>query len=210
MNAAFDAKLNKKYADMIASVKKRERKTSSANAERCVPAVQNDCIDQKSDFSTSVDPDNGGRQCTLSLSRQQAAGVNNPGGMDNDALSPSVFTDSDKTIETQQKVHNLNRGEQSSSPLGSNNIIASRHTLSTKLRPSKRSNSHSAVAASFATTTTSRISSLGPWICDMCTFENLRNITRNSRCEMCDSVRPKELVSDYLKARDMEVVNIDC
>jgi hypothetical protein len=43
----------------------------------------------------------------------------------------------------------------------------------------------------------------------MCTFENLRNITKNSRCEMCDSVRPKESESDYRKM-DAEVVEIDC
>ena len=59
-----------------------------------------------------------------------------------------------------------------------------------------------------AMTSSSRISSLGPWTCRTCTFENLRNITKKARCEMCDTVRPIELGSDCRKA--VKIVNIEC
>lgn len=193
---------------MIASVKRREGKASSDDAEHLVLVVQNECIDGKSSLGVSADLKNGGNQCAFISSRQQAAGVNDPGSLDNDAISPSVSIDSDKTIETPQMFRDHTRGKPSSSPpLASNckKIPAKHNTSSTESRPSKRSDSNSAVA----TTASSRIFSLGPWNCDMCTFENLRNITKNSRCEMCDSVRPKESESDYRKM-DAEVVEIDC
>ena len=54
----------------------------------------------------------------------------------------------------------------------------------------------------------SRISSLGPWVCRACTFNNLRNLTKKARCEMCNAVRPIELGSG--DKRGAEVVNIEC
>jgi hypothetical protein len=208
-NAAFDAKLNKTYAEMIASVKRREGKTSSDDAEHRVLIVQNEYIDGKSGEGVLADLKNGGNQCAFISSRRQDAGVNDPGNLDNDAISPSVSVDSDKTIETPQSFRDHTRGEHSSSPpLASKKKIAAKHnTSSTKSRPTKRSDSKSAVAT---TPASSRIFNLGPWNCDMCTFENLRNITKNSRCEMCDSVRPKESDSDNRKMKDAEIVEIDC
>jgi len=53
----------------------------------------------------------------------------------------------------------------------------------------------------------SRISSLGPWVCRACTFNNLRNLTKKARCEMCNAVRPIELGS--ADKRTADVVNIE-
>jgi hypothetical protein len=206
-NAAFDAKLNKTFAEMIASVKRREGKSSSGDAEHRILAVQNESID--GELGVSTDVENEGNQLAFISSRCQTAVANAPESSDNDAISPSVSVDSDKTIETPQRFRDHTRGTQSSSPpLASNRKIATKHsTSSTKSRPTKRSDSYSAVVA---TATSSRIFNLGPWNCDVCTFENLRNITKNSRCEMCDSVRPKESESDYRRTKDAEVVEIDC
>ena len=96
-------------------------------------------------------------------------------------------------------------------PPGSRDKTTGNRVLTRMPTSSKGPDSKSAVTtASVATTSSAKFSSLGTWICDACTFENLRNITRNSRCEMCDSVRPKEPVPNSRKLKDVEVVNIDC
>ncbi|KAL3798235.1 hypothetical protein ACHAW5_008316 [Stephanodiscus triporus] len=210
-NAAFDAKLNNKYAELIASVKKREGRSSSAKAR--VPAVQNDSLERKSssvDDEKSAIREGGEGQTAVTSSRQQTSGVSDLGGMDNEAVSPSISTDSDKTVEAPRKIREANH-EETYSPSASIYNTTGKRASSRKSTSSKKSDSHSAVAMTFATTSSARISSLGPWICNACTFENLRNITRNSRCEMCDTVRPKESEPDHhRKARDVEIVNIDC
>lgn len=176
--------------------------------------MQNDSLERKS--SRSVDDEkpaireDGDGQTAFTSSRQQTSGVSDLGDMDNEAVSPSVSTDSDKTVETPRKIREVSH-EETSSPSASKYKTTGKRASARKSTSSKKSDSHSAVAMAFATTSSSRISSLGPWICNACTFENLRNITRNSRCEMCDTVRPKESEPDHhRKARDVEIVNIDC
>ncbi len=213
-NAAFDAKFNNRFAELIASVKNREGRASSEYAEHRVAAARNDGVERKSDYGfdgeKSAIHKDGGSQTAFTPSRRQTTVTSDVGGVDDEAVSPSVSTDSERTVETPQKIRNNRKGTSGPSP-GSRNKTTGNRVLTKKSTSSKGHDSHSAVAtASFAATSSARISSLGTWICDACTFENLRNITRNSRCEMCDSVRPKEPVPDYRKFKDVEVVDIDC
>jgi len=187
-NAAFDAKFMNRYAELIASVKEREGRASSECTEHRVAAARNDGVDRKSDYGVDDEKSaihkDGGSQTAFKPSRRQTTVASDVGGVDDEAVSPSVSSDSETT---------------------------GNRVLTRKSTSSKGPDSQSAVAtASVATTSSAKISSLGTWICDACTFENLRNITRNSRCEMCDSVRPKEPVPNSRKFKDAEVVNIDC
>jgi hypothetical protein len=214
-NPAFDAKFNNRYAELIASVKERGGRASSDDGERRVPAARNDGVKRKSDCGLDGEKSaihkDGGSQTAFTPSRGLIMVASDAGGVDDEAISPSVSTDSEKTVETPQKIRNNRKGS-SSPPPGSKKKTAGNRVSSKKSTPlDKEPDSHSAfAAASFAATSSARISSLGPWVCDACTFDNLRNISRNSRCEMCDSVRPKESASDYRKFKDVEVVNIDC
>ena len=194
-NAAFDAKLDNRYAELIASVKEREGRASS---------------DYGVDGEKMGIHKDGGSQSAYKPSRRQTTVASDVGGVDDEAVSHSVSSDSERTVETPHKIRN-NRIGASSPPPGSRNKTTGNRVLTRKSTSSKGPDSQSAVAtASVATTSSAKISSLGTWICDACTFENLRNITRNSRCEMCDSVRPKEPVPNSRKFNDAEVVNIDC
>ena len=208
-NAAFDAKFNNRYAELIASVKEREGRASSECTEHRVAAARNDGVERKSDYGVDGEKSaihkDGGSQTAFKPSRRQTIVASDVGGVDDEAVSPSVSSDSERTVETPQKIRNY------APPPGSRNKTTGNRVLTRKSTSSKGPDSQSVVATAYvATTSSAKISSLGTWICDACTFENLRNITRNSRCEMCDSVRPKEPVPNSRKLKDAEVVNIDC
>lgn len=90
-----------------------------------------------------------------------------------------------------------------SKPIAGTPRLANALTTATKHIVSNKKPKYVPVAKPMA----SRISSLGPWVCNACTYHNLRNTAKKARCEMCDAVRPIELGRGR---RAVEVVNIEC
>lgn len=215
-NVAFDTKLNTKYAELIASVKKRDtRRTTTTTTskedtviEHDISLAQNVSVEQKGNYKCLHDTpslenhldDDVRLACA---SKCQPLDVDG-GSQCNGKISPSVTLTYDKMKMAEKKsdLATTNSTEKCASSNKATNKLKSNPTTT-------------------ATTTTiapgTRIQNLGPWICDACTYNNVRNITRNSRCEMCNTVRSRVLDSDQrcsssaaTTMNDVEIVNIDC
>lgn len=196
-NVAFDTKLNTKFAELIASVKMRDTGRRTI-VEHNISMTQNVSVEQKGNSmclhdSTSLENyhDDDDVRLACSLKGQPTT---------NDIVLPLVTVESsDKMAENKSDVW----ATSSSGKCASSNKATKKLTLTTT-----------------TTTTTiapaTRIQNLGPWICDACTYNNVRNIARNSRCEMCNTVRSRVVDSEQqcsstaTSTNDAEIVNIDC
>ena len=210
-NVAFDTKLNTKYAELIASVKKRDTRRTTTTKEDTViehdiSVAQNDNVEQKGNGSlhdsTLLENHHDDNELDCA-SKCQPLDVDG-GSQCNGNISQSVTLTSDKMKMAEKKSDLV--ATNSTEKCASSNKATNKLTFNT---------------TTAATTTTiapgTRIQNLGPWICDACTYNNVRNITRKSRCEMCNTVRPRELDSDQrcsssadTTMNDVEIVNIDC
>ena len=191
-NEGFDAELNNNFTAMIAAVKMRKGQapTGGGNgmAVKSNGEAQESGIDVHRVASLNSNEINESHTAIAS-SQQQPTCNTEPECINNDAVSPSASIDSDKTVETPQK-----------SSAAKPKAVVTKRSSSKKSKPS-RSNSNN------ITSCVTRVNSVGPWICNSCTYENQRNVTKKARCEMCNTARPKPKDS---AARDIEVVNIDC
>ena len=212
-NIAFDTKLNNKFVELIASVKKRDNcqttttsLTEDTVVEHDISLAQNVSVEQKGNYKCLHDTPSLENHLDDDDVRLACASKCLPldkGSQCNDIVSPSVTLTYDKMRMAEKK---------SDLTTNSTEKCASSNKAANKLKSNPTTT---------ATTTTiapgTRIQNLGPWICDACTYNNARNITRNSRCEMCNTVRPRELDSDQrcsssaaTTMNDVEIVNIDC
>mmetsp|Transcript_24518 Transcript_24518/g.52819 ORF Transcript_24518/g.52819 Transcript_24518/m.52819 type:complete len:491 (+) Transcript_24518:24-1496(+) len=237
-NEIFDAKLNNKFATMIAEVKKKKRQQvtkAGGDHDHGDPPVAaksdgNNVQESGSDgfhcepasVNQEATSENHHHTATASSQQQLVAGNSELGRIDNDAVSPTASMDSDKTVETPQKFRqNGNHKQTPSSPPPSKSKVAAvvkhRGASSAKkskfAKPNSRSTDTGTPGNNNSSSSCSRVSNLGPWVCNTCTFENLRNVARRARCQMCDAVRPVETGPDdhhQQVAKEVEIVNIDC
>jgi len=185
-NKAFDAEMKNNFKEMIELVKKR----NVTNGDEHDSAINSNGGAQESGGIDGI-----GSMASLSNRSclQQSASISESGRIRSASASTSATMGGIKA-STPQSARQKNKHKQKSSPPSLSKATAKRAS------PQKfsRSNSRS-----------SKVSNLGPWSCQACTFENMRNTTRTARCQMCDAVRPKELDLGK-RANEREVVNIDC
>ena len=203
-NIAFDTKLNNKFVELIASVKKRDNSQTTTTSltedtvvEHDISLAQNVSVEQKGNYKCLHDtPSLENHHDDNELDCASKCLPLDKGSQCNDIVSPSVTLTYDKMKMAEKK----------------SDLATSSNKATNKLKSNPTTT---------ATTTTiapgTRIQNLGPWICDACTYNNVRNITRNSRCEMCNTVRSRLLDSDQrcsssadTTMNDVEIVNIDC
>jgi hypothetical protein len=206
-NIAFDTKLNAKFAELIASVKMRDTSrttTLSLNegtvVEHNISLAQNVSMEQQ-----QQQKGNNKSLENLHEDDEKLACASTRDGVSqcNGNVSPSVTLTSDKMKMADEK----------------SDLLATASPIE-KYASSNKATKKLTFTTSTATTTiaapATRIQNLGPWICDACTYNNVRNITRNSRCEMCNTVRPRVVDSEQrcsssaTTTDDAEIVNIDC
>lgn len=218
-NASFDAGFSSKFAEMIKEVKGRKEQVpaeggGSADGEQKTKSKRspgNDVQESgENPGDASVNHEASQGHNAMSASTQQPApGISEFGRINNDAVSPTASIDSDKTVESpRQFLRDSARKELASSPPstdskhGKKAAAASKRGASPKKsKSSKKSNTGGNIRTSV------RVSSLGPWVCNECTFENVRNTTQKAVCEMCNNKRPDQ---KRQAKEQVEVVNIDC
>lgn len=210
-NAAFDMKMKSNFANLTAELRKRSgkmplggSKPGAANGEGVEPEKSNEV--QINDGASGAEDVANASAVSSTRHQQSTAGA---------AESPTASVDSDKTVETPQKCRNVGsstgnrRQKEASSPSSSRRKVSTANSGKKRSSPRKKkttSNEPPSSAAAKSRTVT-RVSTLGPWVCSTCTFENLNNISRKTVCEMCETPRPVE--SDR-GSNGMEIVNIDC
>lgn len=223
-NAEFDNQMNSNFAKLIADAKKRKQKQNTG--------------EDVSDGADDVNNNNGGALQDNGMvgsfnqnghgsgaANYNAAKKSSSSNNDNNdgAVSPTASIDSDKTVETPEKVHprsssttSVAKKQRSSSTKKKKSSAKS--TISSQSAMSRTLSTVSSTASSTTSKRNTRVSSLGPWTCSQCTYENLRNTTKKARCEMCDAVRPEIKVtatsslsrSNSGRGQEVEIVNIDC
>ncbi len=231
LDATFDAKLNNNFAEMIASLKKQ--KEAAVTSKSSHPVVTTGVLNQLVDKDTFEQVKSIGHDTViqaLSTSRNATEltdgrvsssprplgtinGVKHVDGDDVESIkSVGRDTSGHYVMPTASPHHKLPLVHYSLR--ADSNVMAETPQLATR----QTSNSEQTMLVaptpkpkyiSFTKpTSASRLSSLGPWVCRECTFNNLRNITKKARCEMCNAVRPVALGS--CDRRAVEVVNIEC
>jgi len=213
-NKSFDGALNAGFAEMVAKLKKR-KETAAGSVQGTTTRTKSDCNAPDPDTASLNLDETGNNSTAMPRSPQLSTGIPHCGRVDDDgrAASSSASIDSDETVEISQNLRpeDNHRNESITSPPPSESKAASvaKKCASPKKSKSPKRNIRTSARNNRSTTSTapSRVSSLGPWVCDTCTFQNERNTTRTARCEMCGTVRSKERVPT---TNEVEVVNIDC
>lgn len=242
-NANFDSKMNNNFQQMIANLKKNaggsKGGTVTMPTPACISNIAAKAASLKSNGHASTDAvggDAASMAAAASSSQQKQSSNASKLGRDNgyDASSPTSSVDSDKTVETPQKYPppgSSSKANKKSSPRAKRKAasstvskqFASSSTASNKKKPPTKSSklnsckgtkqSTLSSAMKPATARTTRITSIGPWICPRCTFYNTKNTTKKCLCAMCSFSRPVETTcqsNNNNSGQDMQVVEIDC
>lgn len=236
-DAAFDAKMNNNFAEMIAALKKRKETGASSSSTNPTDTVEQK-VGGDNEQAKVVDLDT----AIQDMSTSKVATVDEHSSNSAEAIEDRVSSASypvgakmavkqvgEHYVEPLKSVHNVmpptypqQQPMVCSSALANSKLLAG----TPKLAVRQSTNGENTFATGHETpmlvhptptpkyryttkpTSAYRISSLGPWVCPACTFNNVRNTAKKARCEMCNSVRPVELGSGKWSAG--EVVNIDC